>query len=128
IILLTFVTSMTCWRRPPAAPLEGDRFMLHSLLRAALAALVLCAGAHASDKGVTPTEIKLGASAVLSGPLGAQTADYGVGARLYFDALNAAGGVHGRKITYTTLDDGFDTKRAVENTRKLIDEEGVFII
>lgn len=102
--------------------------MLHSLFRAAMAALVLCAGAHASDKGVTPTEIKLGASAVLSGPLGPQTADYGVGARLYFDALNAAGGVHGRKITYTTLDDGFDTKRAVENTRKLIDEEGVFII
>src|SRR5690606_2383070 len=73
-------------------------------------------------------EIKLGASVVLSGPLGPQTADYGVGARLYFDALNAAGGVHGRKITYTTLDDGFETKRAVENTRKLIDEVGVFMI
>jgi ABC-type branched-subunit amino acid transport system substrate-binding protein len=42
--------------------------------------------------------------------------------------VNAAGGVHGRKINYTTLDDGFDAKRAVENTRKLIDEQGVFII
>ncbi len=36
--------------------------------------------------------------------------------------------MHGRKIVYTTLDDGFDVKRAVENTRQLIDEQGVFII
>lgn len=93
-------------------------------------ALVLSAStlATAGDKGVTPTEIKLGASVVLSGPLGAQTSDYGVGARLYFDAVNSAGGVNGRKISYTTLDDGFDVKRAVENTRKLIEEDGVFMI
>jgi ABC-type branched-subunit amino acid transport system substrate-binding protein len=90
--------------------------------------LSACTLAHASDKGVTPTEIKLGASAVLSGPLGAQTSEYGVGSRLYFDAVNAAGGVHGRKISYVTLDDGFDVKRAAENTRKLIDEHGVFMI
>src|SRR2546427_6650758 len=91
-------------------------------------ALAACTPAHAGDRGVTPTEIKLGASAVLSGPLGAQTSEYGVGARLYFDSLNASGGVHGRKISYVTLDDGFDVKRAVANTRKLIDEHGVFMI
>lgn len=84
--------------------------------------------AMASDRGVTPTEIRLGASVVLSGPLGPQTQEFGQGSRLYFDAVNAAGGVHGRKISYTTLDDGFDVKRAVENTRKLLDEQGVFII
>jgi ABC-type branched-subunit amino acid transport system substrate-binding protein len=92
-------------------------------------ALALVAGAaHAADRGVTPTEIRLGASVVLSGPLGPQTTDYGAGSRLYFDAVNAAGGVHGRKISYATLDDGFDVKRAVDNTRKLIDEQGVFMI
>ena len=81
-------------------------------------ALALAFGtAHAGDKGVTPTEIRIGTSAVLSGPLGPQTVEYTVGSRLYFDAVNAAGGVHGRKIVYTTLDDGFDVKRAVENTR-----------
>lgn len=84
--------------------------------------------AVAGDRGVTPTEIRLGASAVLSGPLGSQTLEFGEGSRLLFDAVNAAGGVHGRKIVYTTLDDGFDVKRAVENTRKLIDEQGVFMI
>lgn len=94
-----------------------------------LALAVMIGGvAAAGDRGVTPTEIRLGASAVLSGPLGAQTLEFGEGSRLYFDAVNAAGGVHGRKILYTALDDGFDVKRAVENTRKLIDEQGVFMI
>jgi len=90
--------------------------------------LAFSTAAAAGDRGVTPTEIRLGASAVLSGPLGPQTLEFGEGSRLYFDAVNAAGGVHGRKITYTTLDDGFDVKRAVDNTRKLIDEQGVFMI
>ncbi len=100
--------------------------MLRSLF---MVSMMLAAGhGFAGDKGVTPTEIRLGASAVLSGPLGAQTRDYGVGSRLYFDAVNAEGGVHGRKISYTTLDDGFDVKRAVDNTRKLIEEESVFMI
>lgn len=92
------------------------------------AALVASALGHAGDGGVTPSEIRLGASVVLSGPLGPQTREYGVGSRLYFDAINATGGVHGRKISYTTLDDGFDPKRAVDNTRKLINEDGVFLI
>jgi ABC-type branched-subunit amino acid transport system substrate-binding protein len=77
---------------------------------------------------VTPTEIRIGASQVLSGPLGAQTQQYGEGARLLFDAVNAASGIHGRKISFTTLDDGFDPKRAVENSRKLIDEQKVFML
>jgi branched-chain amino acid transport system substrate-binding protein len=100
------------------------------MLRSIFIALILATGVHAlaSDKGVTPTEIRLGASVVLSGPLGPQTKDYGVGSRLYFDAVNAAGGVHGRKISYTTLDDAFDVKRSVENTRKLIEEDNVFMI
>ena len=91
-------------------------------------ALLAGAAAHASNAGVTPTEIRLGASAVLSGPLGPQTAEYGAGSRLLFDAVNEAGGIHGRKISYVTLDDGFDPARSAENTRKLIEEDKVFMI
>ncbi|MGS5086013.1 hypothetical protein ACVC7V_05825 [Hydrogenophaga sp. A37] len=40
---------------------------------------LIAAGAHANDVGVTPTEIRLGASVVLSGPLGPQTVQYGEG-------------------------------------------------
>lgn len=89
---------------------------------------LIAAGAHANDAGVTPTEIRLGSSAVLSGPLGPQTAQFGVGSRLLFDSVNASGGIHGRKISYVTLDDGFDPKRAVENTQKLLTEHKVFMV
>ncbi|MDZ7865314.1 ABC transporter substrate-binding protein [Acidovorax sp.] len=95
------------------------------VLLAALGAAGLC---HARNEGVTPDEIRLGASAVLSGPLGPQTAQYGEGSRLLFDAINAQGGVHGRMIRYTTLDDAFDAQKAVENTRRLLENDKVFMV
>lgn len=101
------------------------------MLRSFLVLLVaLCAGGlgHARNEGVTTDEIRLGASVVLSGPLGPQTVQYGEGSRLMFDAVNAQGGVHGRMIRYTTLDDGFDPQKAVENTRKLLETDKVFMI
>jgi ABC-type branched-subunit amino acid transport system substrate-binding protein len=97
------------------------------LVAALVAVLVVPRPAWAAD-GVSDTEIRLGASVVLSGPLGPQTAEYGAGARLYFDTVNAAGGVHGRRISYKTLDDGFDVERAQNNTRRLLDEDKVFAV
>jgi branched-chain amino acid transport system substrate-binding protein len=93
-------------------------------------AVAWCAagGVHASNDGVSADEIRLGASVVLSGPLGPQTVQYGEGSRLLFDAVNAQGGVHGRMIRYTTLDDGFDPQKTVENTRQLLDKDKVFMI
>ncbi len=102
------------------------RTALLSVLVAVVAALV--PPAACATNGVTDKEIRIGASVVLSGPLGPQTTEYGAGARMYFDAVNARGGVNGRKIVYRTLDDAFDVKRAVDNTRKLIEQEQVFLI
>lgn len=92
--------------------------------------LSLCMGtaAWARNEGVTADEIRLGASAVLSGPLGAQTVQYGEGSRLMFDAVNAQGGVHGRMIRYSVLDDAFEVPKAVENTRQLLEADKVFMI
>jgi len=102
--------------------------MLRTVLFGLLLALGASQWAQARNEGVTADEVRLGASVVLSGPLGAQTAQYGEGSRLLFDAVNAQGGVHGRMIRYTTLDDGFDTGRAVENTRRLLETDKVFMI
>ena len=101
--------------------------MTRSLL---LWVLTLCMGtaAWARNEGVTADEIRLGASAVLSGPLGAQTVQYGEGSRLMFDAVNAQGGVHGRMIRYTVLDDAFEVPKAVANTRQLLEADKVFMI
>jgi len=78
--------------------------------------------------GVTPTTIVLGQSAALSGPsmhLGTEMRD---GALAYFDAVNAKGGVAGRKIVLKTLDDGYEPDRAAANTKQLIANEGVFAL
>lgn len=101
--------------------------MTRSLL---LWVFALCMGtaAWARNEGVTADEIRLGASAVLSGPLGAQTVQYGEGSRLMFDAVNAQGGVHGRMIRYTVLDDAFEVSKAVANTRQLLEADKVFMI
>jgi len=93
-----------------------------------LALASACLASWGGDAGVSPAEIRIGTSAVLSGPLGSQTREYVLGSQLYFDMVNAQGGVHGRKIVYKAVDDGFDVKRAVENTRKLIEEDKVFAV
>jgi branched-chain amino acid transport system substrate-binding protein len=98
-------------------------------LRTGIGALVIAlatAGAHA--QGVTPNRILIGQSTPLSGANKALGEDIRDGALAYFKKVNDAGGVNGRKIELVTLDDGNDTKRAGENTQKLILEAGVFAL
>ncbi len=93
-------------------------------------ALGLAGGpARAQDSpGVTDSEIVIGQSCQLSGPLAALTSEVRQGASLYFDHVNASGGVRGRKIRVVALDDAYDPKKAAENTRKLIDEDKVLAL
>ena len=100
------------------------------LIKATILSLGLLSSASlfAGDSGVSDTEILIGSSAVLTGPLGPQTTEYTVGSGLYFDAINASGGIFGRKLVYKPMDDGFDVKRTVENTRKMVLEDKVFLI
>ena len=71
--------------------------------------------------------IVLGQSLPLSGPSEQLGVQYNQGARLYFDALNAKGGVNGRTIELKRLDDGYDPERCVANTKQFI-SEGVFAL
>ena len=89
------------------------------------------AAAPAADKsgtpGVTATEIKIGQSIPYSGPASA----YGVlgkGAAGYFKMVNDKGGINGRKLTLVSLDDGYSPAKAVENVRKLVENENVALI
>ena len=78
--------------------------------------------------GVTSTTILLGESAAFTGPaqqLGIQMRD---GMMLWFNYVNARGGVHGRTIRLATRDDGYESDRAAENTRKLIEDDRVFAL
>jgi len=96
--------------------------------RLILAAAAAAASTLACAQGVTDTQIVLGQSVALSGPAEQLGKDMQLGAALYFNKVNAAGGVNGRRIVLKTLDDGYESARAAENTKKLINEERVFAL
>ncbi len=93
----------------------------------AAAALVMASLATA-ETGVTDGSITIGQSVPLSGPAQELGIEMQLGAKLYFDQINAQGGVHGRKIKLLSLDDGYEPDRATANTRQLIDKNDVFAL
>jgi branched-chain amino acid transport system substrate-binding protein len=102
------------------------------LLAALALALAACGrddedGDGGSDPGVTEDTIKLGGSYPFSGPASAYRS-IEQGAQAYFASVNAKGGVDGREIEFVTLDDAYEPPRAVQNARRLIQEEEVFAL
>jgi ABC-type branched-subunit amino acid transport system substrate-binding protein len=92
------------------------------LLNAAAAALALPTLTRAQSG-----RIILGQSAPLSGPAAELGRQVHRGARLFFDPLNAAGGINGSTIELRTLDDGYEPDRCKANTERLV-KEGVFAL
>ena len=81
----------------------------------ALSALLLTALA-----GPAAAQIRIGQTAGFTGAVASSVKETTDGAKLYFDAVNARGGVNGQKIELISLDDQFDPKLAAENAKKLI--------
>lgn len=72
--------------------------------------------------------IKLGVSTVLSGPSKNLGMQYNMGARLYFDKVNAGNGINGRKIELIIYDDTYNPNPCINNTKKLIIEDRVDLL
>lgn len=68
-------------------------------------------------------KIILGQSAPFTGPAAQLGIQFNQGAKVYFDQVNAQGGVGKRLIEIRNLDDGYEPDRCAENTRKLIADE-----
>ena len=97
---------------------------------AAAAAAALPGAAFAQKKygpGVTDTEIKIGQTIAYSGPASAY-GQLGRAEAAYFKFLNDKGGINGRKINFISLDDGFSPPKAVEMTRKLVEQDEVALM
>jgi branched-chain amino acid transport system substrate-binding protein len=97
----------------------------------AVSALLL--GSYAADTvaaekqygpGVTDAEIKIGQTVPYSGPASAFSS-YGRVMTGYFQMLNEKGGINGRKVNLISLDNAFSPPKAIEQTRKLVDDDGV---
>ncbi len=106
----------------------GSRF---AAVAAFLVALTACgaqqsAGPTVTEPGLTPTEIKIGATYALSGTASFY-ASVAKGALAYFAYVNAEkGGVQGRKINYVIKDDGYDPSKTPDKARELVQDERVF--
>jgi branched-chain amino acid transport system substrate-binding protein len=77
--------------------------------------------------GVTDTEIKLGQTEPYSGPVTALSM-FAKAQVAYIDKINAEGGINGRKIKLMSLDDAYSPPRTVEQTRRLVEQDGVLAI
>jgi branched-chain amino acid transport system substrate-binding protein len=83
------------------------------------------AGTTSSAPGVTPTTIKIGFITSLTGNASSTFSTSETGAEAYFDALNKAGGIDGRKIELIAKDDASSPSGALSATQLLLNE-GVF--
>jgi len=79
------------------------------------------------DAGASDTEIKVGQTIPLSGPASA----YGGIGRVqaaYIRMINEQGGVNGRKINLIQYDDAYSPPKTVEQVRKLVEGDEVFLL
>ncbi|ODS93151.1 MAG: branched-chain amino acid ABC transporter substrate-binding protein [Comamonas sp. SCN 65-56] len=94
---------------------------------AAVASFALVAAVQAATSGVTASEIKFGETMPYSGPASAFAGAGRVHAA-YFKMLNDKGGIDGRKLDLISLDDAYSPPKTLEQTRKMVEREGVAFI
>jgi branched-chain amino acid transport system substrate-binding protein len=86
------------------------------------------AGAAPPVPGITKTQILIGSHQPLTGPAAPGYSEIAPAANAYFQYVNAHGGVYGRKIKYTYLDDAYDPSKTASVVRQLVLQSGVFAI
>jgi branched-chain amino acid transport system substrate-binding protein len=69
------------------------------------------------------SKIILGQSAALTGPAAQLGIQFNAGAKVFFDLLNAKGGINRKQIEIVAMDDGYEPERCAENTRKLLADD-----
>jgi ABC-type branched-subunit amino acid transport system substrate-binding protein len=122
--------AMDAWREPELRRYNSGIWkgfpFITTVAGVSLALTCLINGhARASDPGVSKTEIKLGQTMPYSGP----ASGYAVIGRVeaaYYDMINAKGGINGRKVNLISLDDAYSPPKAMEQTRKLVEQDEVF--
>jgi ABC-type branched-subunit amino acid transport system substrate-binding protein len=85
-------------------------------------------GNQASAPGVTASSVTIGSTQPLTGPAAAGYSEIAPAANAYFKYVNAHGGVFGRSIKFTYLDDGYNPTITATQTKKLVLQDGVFAI
>ena len=100
--------------------------MIKKIIAVALTGLI--SSLASAEVGVSESKISIGMSAPFSGPISV----YGLEMRhvisTYFASVNANGGISGRQLELSALDDGYETDRTVANTKILLEKKNVFAL
>uniref|UniRef100_Q07K19 Extracellular ligand-binding receptor n=1 Tax=Rhodopseudomonas palustris (strain BisA53) TaxID=316055 RepID=Q07K19_RHOP5 len=108
-------------------------FPLPARLGAILAAVVAFAvsapalAQKAYDPGASDAAIRIGNLMPYSGPASA----YAIVGRIeqaYFKMINDSGGINGRRIEFVSYDDAYSPAKAVEQTRRLVENDEVLLV
>src|SRR5580698_6840151 len=114
--------------REKTMPADPRKHVILAALAAVVAMTATAARAEKKyDPGASDTEIKIGNIMPYSGP----ASSYGVIGKAeaaYFAKINAEGGINGRKITFISYDDGYSPPKAIEQARKLVEDDEVLLI
>jgi branched-chain amino acid transport system substrate-binding protein len=102
----------------------------HTLLAAAGAIFSpgLVAKAAGPPRGVSESEITIGTTIDLSGVTAVQGTNAANAIRMAFDAVNARGGIHGRKIRWILEDNQYIVPKAVQAANKLLNRDNIFFL
>jgi branched-chain amino acid transport system substrate-binding protein len=92
----------------------------------AAAAALFAGAAFAQGQGVSKNEIVIGSMQDLSGPIVAFSKQLKYGMEMRVEEINAQGGIHGRKLKLVIEDHGYDPKKAVLATQKLVQKDKIF--
>ncbi|MFO1025244.1 MAG: ABC transporter substrate-binding protein [Acetobacteraceae bacterium] len=92
-----------------------------------LATPALLGRAQAAQRGVSDTEIIIGMMTDLSGVTAVQGSNAANSIRMAFDDVNAAGGIHGRKIRFIVEDMQYMVPKAVQAMNKLVNRDDIFL-
>src|SRR4249920_1420281 len=100
-------------------------------LRLAVGALALthlpaAAQTKVTDQGISPAEIVIGTHQDLSGPIKVWGVPVSNGMKMAVEEINAAGGINGRKIKMILEDNGYDPKKAVLASQKMVERDKIF--
>jgi branched-chain amino acid transport system substrate-binding protein len=84
--------------------------------------------ATASAPGITAHQILIGSHQPLTGPAAPGYSEIAPAANAYFQYVNAHGGIYGRHIKYTYLDDAYDPSKTVSDVHQLVLQDNVYAI
>jgi branched-chain amino acid transport system substrate-binding protein len=92
----------------------------------ALTHLPASAQTKVTNEGISATEIVIGTHQDLSGPIKFWGVPVSNGMKMAVEEINAAGGINGRKLKLVLEDNGYDPKRAVLASQKMIERDKIF--